>query len=195
MTDLIKQDETYAETVAPQWYLERGKKPFTEKDNRIRIDAATALSESGNAYTKSGLWNYCGSESYGRSGLAMYIRERGLKWETCEEAPSLNYRFTCEGGEYTLWVLAKFSTREESYFGVGVDGRVLEKEEIYNKGCLWRYEAEQIYRYVPLSYLNLEAGEHLLSIYSKASVMRFDRICLVKGEELPPMDSEWSAEN
>ena len=194
ITDLIQQEETYAETVEPKWYLERGKKPFAEQAGVVKIDAATALAESENAYTTGGMWSYCSSESYGRSGLAMYIRERGLKWEECADAPSLNYKIHCQGGEYTLWALAKFSTREEAYFGVGVDGNVLEKEQIYNKGCLWRYEAEQIYRYVPLTTLDLSQGEHLLTIYSRASVMRIDRICLVKGEELPPMDSEWKAE-
>lgn len=194
VTDLVKQDEIYAEQIEPKWYLERGKKPFREQAGMVKIDAATALAESENAYTTGDEWNYCSSESYGRSGLAMYIRERGLKWETCEGAPSLNYKVICEGGEYALWVLTKFSTIEESFFGVAVDGVPLEKDGIYNKGRLWRYEAEQIYRYVPLAYLNLTAGEHLITIYSRASSMRIDRICLVNGEELPPMDSKWKAE-
>ena len=194
VTDLVRQDESYAETVEPGWYPKRGKDIFEEKNGLIKIDAATALAESENAYTTGSLWSYCSSESYGRSGLAMYIRERGLKWETCEGAPSLNYKVKCDGGNYALWALTKFSTIEESFFGVAVDGYVLETEEIYNKGRLWRYEAEQIYRYVPLAYINLTQGEHVITVYSRASVMRFDRICLVHGEDLPPMDSEWKAE-
>ncbi len=194
ITDLIRQEETYAAAVEPQWYLERGKKLFAERNGMVCIDAATVLAESENAYTTGDIWDYCGSESYGRSGLAMYIRERGLKWDKCADAPSLNYRFSCEGGAYTIWALAKFSTREEAFFGVGVDGNAVEGKDTYGKGCLWRYEAEQIYRYVPLTYIDLTAGEHVLHIYSKASSMRIDRICLVNGEELPPMDSAWRCE-
>jgi len=194
VTDLVKQDEVYAETIEPKWYLQRGKRPFAEQNGLVKIDAATALAESESAYTTGDMWRYCSSESYGRSGLAMYIRERGLTWENCEDAPSLNYKIRCEGGEYAIWALTKFSTIEESFFGVAVDGNVLDEPEIYNKGRLWRYEAEQIYRYVPLAYLELTPGEHLITIYSKASVMRFDRICLIKGDALPPMDSEWKVE-
>ena len=58
-------------------------------------------------------------------------------------------------------------------------------------GSLWRYEAEQIYRWIPLAQAELASGEHVLHIYALASGMRYDRIYLTKGEELPPMDTEW----
>ncbi len=193
-TDLIRQEDTYAEPVRPEWYLERGKAAFTERDGMIRIDAATALAESENAYTTGGVWDYCSSESYGRSGIALYIRERGRKWNECADAPTLNYRMNCSGGEYVIWALTKFNLRDEAFFSVGVDGNALDKSEVYGNGNLFCYQAEQIYRYVPLAYMNISAGEHVLSICAKASGVRFDRICVVKGDELPPMDSEWKAE-
>ena len=64
-------------------------------------------------------------------------------------------------------------------------------ETLYNKGCLWRYESEQIYRWVPIAGLKLLPGNHELALYSLASGLRFDRIYLTKEAELPPMDGEW----
>jgi len=197
--DVVRQDSGYAGTAAPDWYLRRGEKGFSESEGRICIDCASVLAQSAHAYSTGGFWEHCAGESFGRSGLAMYIRKRGMKWESGEGAPSLNYRFTCRGGRYVLWLLAKFDQREEAYFGVGLDGKVLPETSLYCRGCLWRYEAEQIYRYVPLTELELQEGEHLLTLYGRASGLRYDRICLVRREEgaseeeLPPMDSGWGA--
>ncbi len=187
---LIKKENAYAEHVEPTHYLAERTAPFGEEGGAIRIDAATVLTQSWFAFTSNQPWQHCNSEFYGRSGLAMYIRQRGLQWEP-EQAPCLNYRMECSGGSYTLWLLAKFSVREESGFAVGIDGVILDRAQLYNKGSLWRYEAEQIYRWIPLTKLELEAGERLLQLYSLASGLRFDRIYVTKGEELPPMDSQW----
>lgn len=191
--DCIKQDQEYAPGISPSFYLELGRKPFTEGRHGIRIDAASVLGESAYAYAEGKLWRHCAGESYGRTGLAMYIRKPELRWESCQEAPSLNYRIYCRGGEYVLWLLAKFDIKEESFFGVGIDGKPLSKEELYNSGCLWRYESEQIYRWVPLGKRLLCEGEHMISLYSLASGLRFDRIYITAGEELPPMDSQWQS--
>lgn len=136
------------------------------------------------------LWRHCSSESFGRSGLALYIRTPELHWQE-QDAPSLNYRFVCEGGRYTLWMLSKFNVREEGCFAVGFDEERIPGEQIYGKGCLWRYEAEQIYRWVPVTRAELAAGEHVLHVYALASGMRYDRFYLTKGEEMPPMDEAW----
>lgn len=219
-----RQEEAYAETVEAGHYLRAGKSIFEEREGMIRIDAACVLAgsvnayvegglwkgdgsvnayvEGGlwqgdgsvNAYAEGGLWRHCASESYGRSGLAMYIRKRGTGWHCVPESgviPSLNYRMRCQGGEYVLWLLLKYGMKEELDFGVGIDGRMLGKEELLGKGNFWRYEAEQIYRYVPVARLALAQGDHLLSVYARAAGLRFDRICLVKGDALPPADSEW----
>lgn len=189
--DLIKREEQYADTVEPQWYLQQGSSIFEENEGSVRIDAASVLAQSDYAYTSNYDWQHCSSESYGRSGIAMYIRQPELKWEA-ENAPALNYKLSCSGGDYTVWLLAKFNVKEEAFFGMGMDGVPFAKEELYNKGCMWRYEAEQIYRWVPLGKVNLTAGEHTLQIYALASGMRYDRIYMNKGEELPPMDGEWN---
>lgn len=195
VADLIKQDEVYARTVMPGYYLRAGQDIFAEREGIVRIDVACALAGSENAWAQGGLWRHCASESYGRSGLAMYIRKQGTDW-TCRtedgELPSLNYRIQCGGGEYILWLLLKFGMKEEFSFGVGIDGREIPKEELLSKGNFWRYETEQIYRYLPVARLALAEGGHLLSVYAKAAGLRFDRVCLVRGDGLPPMDSEWA---
>lgn len=190
VTGLIKGEDAYAKQVTPDWYLCQGRHIFAEQKGAIRIDAASALAQSSFAYTSRYQWQHCNSESYGRSGLAMYIRQPELKWQP-DEAPALHYRVWCSGGTYTLWLLAKFNVKEEAYFGVGVDNVPLSKEQCYNKGCLWRYEAEQIYRWVPLGQIEMSAGEHEVQLYALASGLRFDRAYITKGQEMPPMDGEW----
>lgn len=191
------QAKSYGRKVEPGWYLERGEHIFEETDGSIRIDAATALAQSDYAWVNSGrddgLWRHCGSESFGRSGLAMYIRTPERGW-TSENAPGLNYRFRCEGGVYTLWMLAKFNVREESFYAVRIDGESIPQEELYGNGSLWRYEAEQIYCWVPTAQVRLEKGEHILHIYALASGMRYDRFYLTGGGEKPPVDREWITE-
>ena len=199
--DLIKQDNAYGERVEPKWILQQGERRFSEREGYICIDCGAALAQSEYAYTTGALWEHCASESYGRSGIAMYIRRRDMAegMDECREIHSLNYRFVCRSGEYTIWLLAKFGRKEESCFGAGIDGEELSREVLYHGGCLWRYEAEQIYRYVPIGKVELAEGEHLLTLYAKSPGLRFDRICLCKEEQamlpsekkLPPMDSVW----
>lgn len=190
------QAESYGRKVEPGWYLERGEHIFEETGGSIRIDAAAALSQSDYAWVNSGrddgLWRHCGSESFGRSGLAMYIRTPEPGW-TAENAPGLNYRFRCKGGVYTLWMLAKFNVWEESFYAIGIDGESIPQEELYGNGSMWRYEAEQIYCWVPAAQVRLEKGEHILRIYAPASGMRYDRFYLTRGEEKPPVDRDWIA--
>ena len=69
----------------------------------------------------------------------MYIRRQGLKWDSTEAAPSLNYRLSCDGGDYTVWMLAKFNSNEDSCISAAIDHAVLPKEALYRGGRLWRY--------------------------------------------------------
>ena len=137
------------------------------------------------------MWRHCASESYGRSGLAMYIPGQELAWRA-GAAPALNYRVSCTGGEYTLWLLCKFNLAEEGRLALTVDGSPVPK--IYGGGSLWRYEAEQIYRWVPLAKLILAPGGHILCIQGLAAGLRFDRMYLTKGSQKPPRDLDWGQE-
>lgn len=194
LTCRVAQAERYGKRVEPCWYLEQGSRVCREEGGAVRIDAAAALAGSRNAWTKdagqSGLWRHCASESFGQSGLAMYIRTPERRWEP-DNAPSLNYRMLCKGGVYTFWMLSKFNVREEGSFALGIDGKTMPRELLYGKGNLWRYEAEQIYRWVPVTRMELSVGEHLLQVYALASGMRYDRFYITGGEEEPPMDEEW----
>lgn len=194
-------------TVEPSWYLERGCRIFEEREGAIRIDAASALAQSGFAWSsephtdkkapaaaglQSGLWRHCAGESFSRSGLAMYIRTPELSWQA-EAAPGLHYRISCAGGKYTIWMLTKFNVREEGAFSIGIDSGIIPGDRLYRGGELWRYEAEQIYRWVPAARVELEAGEHELHMLALASGMRYDRLYLTRGEEQPPADKDWLA--
>ena len=189
--DLVRLPERYADPVSPEYYLEEGKTLFEEKQGQIRIDAATALSNSEYAWASDARWQYCAGETFGRSGLAMYIRNAGTSWEDEKEAPCLNYRIRMEGGSYYIWLLCRFGLKEESRALAGMDGKVLAPLPGHRDGFLWRYEAEQVYRWVPLAATEAAPGEHTLQIFCMTSGMRFELICLVKGETLPPADLEW----
>ena len=74
---------------------------------------------------------------------------------------------------------------------MGFDGGLLSQESLYGNGGLWRYEAEQIYCWVPVVRKELKAGEHVLQVYALAPGMRYDRFYLTMGEEKPPLDTGW----
>ncbi len=107
----------------------------------------------------------------------MYIRKPELRWKV-QDVPSLNYRIRCEGGNYTLWLLSKFNSGEEGFFGIGVDEENIPEDKLYANGNLWRYEAEQVYRFVPAAQIELEKGEHTIHIFVRSLGMRYDRFCL-----------------
>lgn len=181
----------YAKTVTPDWYLKRGARIFEEKNGALAIDAATALTESRFAWMSDKLWKHCAGESFGRSGLCLYVREEKLMWQHTEDAPALHYRFYCTGGRYTLWMLIRFKDERESCYRIGIDGAVLSEAQLYHQGSLFRYESEQIYQWVPAAFVTLAQGEHVLDVYSIAPGMRFDRFYLTTGGELPPVDTKW----
>ncbi|MCM1173789.1 MAG: glycosyl hydrolase 115 family protein [Blautia sp.] len=199
-----------AAVIEPSWYLARGCRIFEEQDGAVRIDAAAAIPESsfGEAAVFAGRrfawmcgeWRHCAGESFGRSGLCLYVREGeggsvdggGIGAEIEKKAPSLHYRFICEGGHYTLWMLVKFRDADTSRYHIGIDGIKLWAESLYNGGSLFRYESEQIYQWAPAAAITLSKGGHVLDVYSTAAGMRFDRFYLTRGEEWPPADTVWS---
>ena len=67
------QVKAYAEKITPDWYFEKGSRIFEEKNGAVRIDAATALADSSFAKKSGALWRHCAGESFGRSGLCLYV--------------------------------------------------------------------------------------------------------------------------
>lgn len=162
-----------------------GREIYKEKDGRVSIDAIGALAQS--PYAKyNGPWRYCSSESHNRYGMAMYIREKGMTWDRKEEAPSLTYQVSVEGGTYRIWILTKFNSREHADIGIGVDQKVLPVSSLYGGGNLWRYEAEQVWRFIPVTETVLKAGIHTFSLYVYSHGIRIDQICITKDLEKIP---------
>ena len=190
LTDAIFYPENYAEKKSPEDILAAAEQIFEEKGGNVKIDAVTAIKQTENAFTTNGKWEYCNSESYGRSGLAVYVPEGIIK--DGEPAPAINYKINCEGGKYTVWVYMRSHHIRPSVCKVDIDNERLADEQMYNNGKrIWRYEAEYIWRWIPLAVVDLSEGEHLLAIESHHAGVRFDRIYLTKNNELPPQDTSW----
>lgn len=190
---IVRQQKAYAKQIAWNAYLSQAQSPFMEQCGAIKIDVASVLAQNENAWkdeNENARWRHCSSESYGRSGIAMYIRHMKSDLNGTS-IPALHYRFLCAGGVYTIWLLSKFDVIEQAGYCMGIDGAAFSNEQMYNKGSLWRYEAEQIYRWVPAATCPLAEGIHVLDLYGVADGMRYDRIYIAKGQELPPMDTEW----
>ncbi len=185
------RDKAEENRVNPGWYSERGGRMFVEENGAVRIDAAAALAGSGFAWKSGEGWRHCAGESFGRSGLCLYVRKR-QDMAKSGKIPALHYRFECGGGKYTFWMLVKFRDAEACCYGVGIDGVRIPENALSFGGNLFRYETEQIYQWVPAAELTLAEGTHVLTLYSVNAGIRFDRFYLTKGEELPPVDSVWS---
>ena len=80
---------------------------------------------------------------------------------------------------------------KQAGFGLFVDGKEIPGGTLYRRGNLWRYEAEQIWRWTPVSNLRLEKGEHILSLAVLSSRLRIDRLYLAAGDKKPPLDTDW----
>lgn len=176
--------------VTPEQILGEADQIFAEKDGAIRIDAAAALKETSYACTK-GSWQYCNSPSYDETGLAMYLRQMRPALAEAKDSPSLHYRISAAGGTYRIWVLLQMWGTDTCHFTIGLDETVIPEKKLYNGKPIWRYSMEQVWKWVPVYEAELAKGEHELAIYSLSAHLRFDRIYLTSGEELPPVDETW----
>ncbi len=176
-------------TTTPAKILKEASELFAEKNGTICIDMAAALAQTENAYTE-GQWDYCVSESYDRTGLAMLIRRPGIVYDD-NNMPSMHYRISCSGGMYSMWILTKNESYDLAELSASVDGRLLSKEEINHGFRIGRYCGERVYRWINLWQQELSEGIHEIVVYTRASGNRFDRIYMTKGDELPPTDVQW----
>ena len=181
---LIKiKDEGNPRKIKPSDYLMMADRVFIEQGNEIKIDAAAALSRA------EEVWEYCRSESYGKTGIAMHIRQRGIKFT--EDLPALNYKLHTVGGKYTIWVLIKSDAQEDASFGLAIDNQIIDDSLLYGGKRIGRYCLEQVYAWIPIYVTELSEGDHELSILAKYSNTRFDRIYISADGKLPPVDSAW----
>ena len=178
-----------AHEITAQELIAMADKPFAEKNGTIRIDMGAALADNSNA-SAQGDWEYCLSESYNRTGLAMYIRQPGLVYG--EEKPSLHYKLVCDGGMYAMWILMKNESYDGAELLADIDGTMLLREQLAGGERIGNYCGERVYRWVKLWTQEMSEGEHEIGIYTPSSANRFDRIYITKGNEMPPCDNEWS---
>ena len=185
LEDVSISPQWYGSKVTPQYFLDKGQSIFGEEDG-VHIDMASALACTEYASMEGQGWLYCNSPSYGESGLAMYIREEGLRY-TIEDAPKLRYKIAVHGGKYRLWIRTFFWDREASHFAIGMDGKLYEEKELYQGKSVWSYSSENVWKWVPAITLELAPGEHVLEVYALSSRLRMEQIYITSGEELPPV--------
>ncbi len=123
-------------------------------------------------------FDYCNGVSYKNSNVALYIRDRDAVFDE-DTAPSLNYEFDALGGEYTIYVLMKCDSRDKFKLKLLLDGEYMPL--CWDKDMPWRYEAEKVYRYVPLVKAKLSKGHHTLSLKLYAGRVFIERIIMQKG--------------
>ncbi len=178
-------------TITAQKLISMADTPFYERNGTIRIDMGAVLADNRNAYA-DGVWDYCLSESYNRTGIAMYIRRPGETYEA--DKPSLHYRIACDGGIYTLWLLMKNESYDGAELLADIDGVMLPREQLAGGERIGNYCGERVYRWIRLWRQEIPEGEHEIGIYTSSSDNRFDRIYMTKGEEMPPCDDKWKKE-
>lgn len=187
LDDIFTEIENCGEKVLPMQLIEKGNQVLTENNGNLLIELSSAMAQSEYAYTDNYDWDYCNAPSYGETGLAMYIRKKGLRFkEDMENIPTLNYKVNLSGGKYIIWVKTFSWGNDESHFTLGFDGKIILEKELYGGKRYWCYANEHVWKWIPIYSKELEHGEHLLSIYSLASGMRFEQMYVTKGEELPP---------
>ncbi|MNN10502.1 hypothetical protein D3C81_1234250 [compost metagenome] len=178
---------------------EFGTGVFVERDGVLAIEAEYALENSDNAYLTPSTdgtdltWSHLQAETNGRTGLAMHVATPGILWDDPQHAPSMNYRMSITTpGSYGVWLLIRHYNGQSDSCYLALDGKVRPLSEQLGKGKLHTYNTAYVYYWCLISDLELTAGEHVFSILARKSQLRVDRVYLTKGDELPPMDANWT---
>lgn len=154
-----------------------GSKEPSENDGSVVIEAFSAYNRTPYAYTENVDIDYATGVTYNRTNLALFIRKTGLSFEE-EKAPTLHYSFICDGGEYTIYVLMRLYSSKQSRIPMLIDGEPALLS--WRNDSPWRYEAEKLFRYVPMCKTVLSPGEHSIDIKLLYSGVRVERIILLK---------------
>lgn len=176
-----------------------GEGVFQETDGILAIEAEFALENSPNAYLTESLdgreagWSHLQAETNGQTGLAMYVKERGLFWENPHLAPGMHYKIQIyHPGVYHIWLLLRFFDEESDSCYFALDGQIQSLEAQPSKGNLFTYSTTQVYFWSLVTDMELEKGTHTLSVLARKSGLRIDRIYCTAGEERPWKDDEWT---
>ena len=124
----------------------------------------------------------------------MHVQPSGVLWQDLQTAPGMHYAIdAAEGGTYHVWMLVKFADRSDDSCVVALDGVIQPVEAQFSSGDLCTYGTRQVWLWAAISDLEIPAGPHVFSVLARRSGLRIDRIYLTTGDELPPIDSAWTA--
>lgn len=176
-----------------------GEGLFMEDNGIVAFEAEYALENSENAYLTASVpdgkyyWSHTQAETDGRTGLAMMIEEKGILWRNVLEGPGMHYRIRVQNpGTYFVWLLMKFEDADSDSCYLVLDGIPQDADRmILAHGGFFTYSMKQRWHWRAVTALDLDVGEHILSIMGKKSWLRIDRIYMTQGNEWPPVDAEW----
>lgn len=188
-SEYVLEQSEYAYVTAGKITLE---KTIAERIELGEITTQRAVSEKEDSKRNEQIfWEHTQSETDGRTGIAMYIAKPGLFWKERKEAPAMHYKINCSGGTYLLWLLIKYDDEPAACCTIAIDNKEILQEEMFGHGYLFNYGTQQNWVWMSITELILTKGEHLFSIYARASQFRIDRIYIAKTDTLPPADEFW----
>ncbi|MGI5186897.1 glycosyl hydrolase 115 family protein [Promicromonospora sp. CA-289599] len=169
-----------------------------ESGGVVALEAEHALAQTSSAWSTPGIgdpsvrWTHTQAETDGGSGLAMHVARRGLRWDDPTHAPGLHYALDITtAGTYHVWLLVKFSARDDDACVLALDNTIQPPEEQLAGGDLYAFGTQEIWFWTLLSDLPVPTGRHTLSVLARKSGLRVDRLYLTTGTELPPADAAW----
>jgi len=173
-----------------------GTGTWLESGGRLAIEAESALSGDDSSWRTPGAggeeWTHTLAESDGGTGLAMHVTPRGRVFADPAEAPGLHYALRVgTEGSYRAWFLLKYDDAADDAFVLALDGEIQDPSEQFSGGEMCSYGTRQLWLWALVTELELDAGDHTLSLLARKSGLRVDRVYLTTGDELPPVDAEW----
>ncbi|GAB3170868.1 glycosyl hydrolase 115 family protein [Myceligenerans halotolerans] len=175
-----------------------GSGTVAESGGRVAIEAEYVLAQDAGAWTSPAddphelTWTHTQAETDGRTGLAMHVVPRGLRWEDPQTAPGMHFALdVATPGRYHVWLLVKYDDRTDDACLIALDGAVQPASEQFSGGEMCTYGTRQIWLWALVSDLEITAGRHTLSVLARKSGLRIDRLYLTTGDELPPADVAW----
>ncbi len=166
-----------------------------KKNGRIMLNASGALGQSENAWITPGTqpvsWSHRQAESDGRSAIAMWIPADDR--EKVVNGPSLNYRFECEGGSYSLWMLVKYDDVKGFHIAVRIDDVPLKEMTRECHTDFHTYRTISVWHWLWIGDMQLDAGVHVLGIQAVAAGAAIDKIVLTDTDDSPSAENHWGA--
>ena len=147
----------------------------------IRIRVAEALRQIAQAYTIGAIPDAC--IGIGRKEISLYFRSQDeidhSNAPTGRSFPGVCYTVGTPAGNYTLWLCLYTKGLDEYCFNVAVDGVPL-LPDAESARRLWRYSSENVYKWIPLTGLELAEGPHTITFFFHKARLRLEGIVLFR---------------